>query len=109
MGFRGARSGALATALCFGAGGQGVFGPTVLGVSRLEVFADLEVGVGPEALEVGGDLDGAVVGGEELEFYRDAAGGEAGGVEEAEELLQADGEDDFGGGVAEADVTAAGD
>jgi len=48
--------------LASGGGGEGVFGPLVFGVADAEVFADLEVGGGPEGAEVGGDLHGFVAG-----------------------------------------------
>ena len=51
-----------------------------------------EVGAGPEGTEVGGDLDGFVAGGEEVEEDGDAAVGHAGRVQHAEEFLEADGE-----------------
>ena len=52
----------------------------MFGVAGAEVFADLVVGVGPEAAEVGGDLYGFVAGGEEVQDDGDAGGGDAGGV-----------------------------
>lgn len=57
----------MGAAFGFGGGGEGVFGPFVFGVAGAEVFADFEVGGGPEGFEVLRDLDGFVAGREEVE------------------------------------------
>ena len=66
---------------------EGVFGPFVFGVAGAEVFADFEVGAGPEAFKVGGDLHGFVAGGEEMEEDWEASEGYARRIGEAEKLL----------------------
>src|SRR4051794_25248055 len=64
----------------------------MLWITPAQFLAHLFVCAVPEAAKVIGDLDGAAAGGEECEGDWGAAGAEAGGFGEAEELLQ------FGGG-----------
>ena len=74
-----------------------VFWPGVAGIAAHELAADLRVEALPEAREVGGGLDGALIGGEKVHDDRRAVGAEARGVGHAEEVLQARG--DPGGAV----------
>ena len=90
--------------------GGGIFGPGVAVVAGAEFFADFGIGVGPETGEILGDLDGAVVGGEEVEGEGNAAIGDGGGGGEAEDFLDADGEDwGLVGLVVDVDLAAGGD
>jgi len=67
-------------------------GPGVAGVTTHEFAADLGVEPLPETGKVGGGLNGALVGGEQVEDYRDAVRAEAGGLVHAEEVLEAGGD-----------------
>jgi hypothetical protein len=73
--------------------GKGIVGPGMLGIFDAEVFADLKVGGRPEASQVAGDLDGAIVGAEEVHENLHAATGDAGGVKPAKNFLKTDSED----------------
>ena len=68
----------------------------MLGVAAFEFLGDGGVAVEPEAGEVFGDLDGAHVGGEELDEEGDAAGGDAGRFLLAVEVLDAGGDGGLG-------------
>ena len=92
-----------------GGGGGWVIGPGVFGVAAFEFFADFRVGVGPEAGEVVGDLLGSEVGCEQVQQNGDSVERDAWSLGEAEDFLDANGEDRWAiGGVFEFDATAAG-
>ena len=76
----------------FGFGGEGVFGPGVFGVASAKVFADIEIGGFPEAGQVGGDLDRAVVGAEQVHQQADPAGGDERRLLPAEDFLKPHGQ-----------------
>ena len=75
-----------------GLGGPGIFGPVVFGITAAEVLADLMVGAGPEAVEVGGHLDGSVVGSEDVEEEGASAASDPWGFVPPEEFLDAGGQ-----------------
>ena len=84
--------------------------PFVFGVFAAEFLLDAGVVVAPEAGEVLGDLDGALAGGEDVEDEGDAAGGEGGEGIDAEEFLDAGGDEGFGGvGVLDLEGAAVGE
>lgn len=62
------------------------------GVAAAELLAELGVEAFPETGEILGHLDGAVVGGEEMDDGVDAAAGETRGLLHAEEVLEAGGD-----------------
>src|SRR5262245_19441255 len=68
-----------AAARC-GPGGVGVLGPGMLRVASPKVFSHLEIGRGPEAAKVVGDLHGPVVRAEEMQQDGDPARGDPGSV-----------------------------
>lgn len=68
---------------------EGIFGPFMPRVAASEFAADLRVGTRPEAREIGCDLDGSLVGGEEMEEERDPAVGDSGCLGHAKEVLDA--------------------
>jgi len=76
----------------------------------LELLFEFGVGVGPEAAEAFGDLDGAVVGGQDVEGEGEAALGDFEIVVDAVEILDAGAEEGFGvGGVGDFCAASAGE
>ena len=83
------RSFAIGAGLCM----QRVFGPSVFGVAATKVFSHLVIRRRPEAAQVAGDLDGAIVRAEEMEQHGHAAASDAGRFCPAEQLLKLHRED----------------
>src|ERR1044071_9493136 len=86
-----------------------VLGPGVLRIAADELLAQRRVVLDPEAGQIRRDLDGALVGGEQVEDQRDAAVADGGGASEAEEVLHARGDPGrLIEGVVDRGATAAG-
>src|SRR5205823_4651204 len=89
-------------------GARGILGPGVLGVAPHKLLADRRVVALPEAGEISGDLNGALVRGEQVERDRDGAATDARTVCGAEEVLEPGGERGrLAGHVLEADAAPA--
>lgn len=70
-------------------GGQRVFGPGMTRILADQLASNRRIVSGPKPAQIGGDLDGALIGRQKVNYQRQATSGQLGPLGQAEEVLQA--------------------